>query len=396
VLKSTDEGTSWAPLLPFGSTTSPSGYLAVDPVHPQIVYAATYGKVSRSVDDGATWETVLSTQPFPQWLVTTLLVDPNRTSNLLVATQQAGVQEITIAPDLGLAVAAPSSTIAVGATATYQYTVTNNGPFAATDVQVTLQLPSSATGIAATPSTGSCSVTGTNVACALGTLGNGASARVTLSAASTAAGAFQVTGTVQSDQPDSNTTNNGVTTNTAVAILADLSVSVSGTAATAQEGAAVSYTVTVANAGPDIAPATQLTYQLGSGLTPGTVSASSGSCTTNSAALVTCTLGDLAAKQSVSVTINTTASTAGTATSNATVTTTATDPASSNNSAVATLTVTPIVTNSAPPPSGGGGHGGGGSMGLGGVLGLALALLARQRRVPARVVALLQSGPTGP
>ncbi|HWW81137.1 MAG TPA: hypothetical protein VNY82_16185 [Steroidobacteraceae bacterium] len=381
VLKSTDGGTSWAPLLPFGSTTSPSGYFAVDPVHPRIVYAATYGKVSRSVDGGTTWETVLSTQPAPQWLVTTLLVDPNRTSNLLVATQQAGVQEITIAPDLGLAVAAPSGTIAVGATATYQYTVTNKGPFSATDVQVTLQLPSSATGITAIPSTGSCSVTGTNVTCTLGTLGNGTSASVTLSATSTAAGAFQVTGTVQSDQPDSNTTNNGVTTNTAVAILADLSVSVTGTAATVQEGAAVSYTVTVANAGPDTAPATQLTYQLGSGLTPGTVSAGSGSCTINSSALVTCTLGDVAVKQSVSVTINATASTAGTATSTAAVTTTGTDPASSNNSATATITVTPIVTDTAPPPNSGGGHGGGGSMGLGGVLGLALALLARQRRL---------------
>jgi photosystem II stability/assembly factor-like uncharacterized protein/uncharacterized membrane protein YgcG len=357
--KSTDGGTSWAPLLPFATGTSAnSGMLAIDPAHPQILYAGTYGRISRSVDAGTTWETVLNTQDVSQWFVSAMLVDPNRTSNLLVGTLQTGVQEITIAPDVALQVTAPSSPIAVGAASTYQYTVTNKGPFSATGVQVALQLPAGAQSINAAPSLGACTVANTTANCSLGTLGNGASATVSLTAVDPAAGSFQVTGTVQADQPDSDTTNNTATSNSTVAVLADVSVTATGSTAV-QEGGAASYTVTVANAGPNTATSTQLTYQFGTGLTPGTVSASGGTCTA-AAALITCSLGDLAAANSVTVTINATAATAGTATSTAAVTTSATDTVTGNNSASMQTTIT------APSSSSGGSSSGSGSSSSGG------------------------------
>lgn len=367
--KSTDGGTTWATLLPFGTGPSAnSGLLAIDPAHPQILYAGTYGKITRSVDAGTTWETILNTQGAPQWLVSAMLVDPNRTSNLLVGAQQTGVQQITIAPDLALQVTAPPSPIAVGAASTYQYTVTNKGPFSATGVQLILQLPAGAQSITATPSVGTCTVANTTANCSSGTLANGASTTVSLTATGTAAGAFQVTGTVQADQPDSDTTNNTVTSNSTVAVMADVSVTATGST-TVEEGAAVTYTVTVTNAGPNTATSTQLTYQLGSGLTPGTVSASSGTCTT-ATARITCTLGDLAAAKSVTVTINATATTAGTATSTAAVTTTATDPTTGNNSASTQTAVT------APPSS----HGGGGALSIQWLLALLLVLAFRLAR----------------
>ena len=350
--KSTDGGTTWTTLLPFGTgPAANSGTLAIDPVHPQIIYAGTYGNITRSVDAGTTWETVLNTQGAPKWLVNAMLVDPNRTSNLLVGTLETGVQEITIAPDVALQVAAPPSPIGIGAASTYQYTVTNNGPFSATGVQVILQLPAGAQTINAAPSLGACTLVNTTANCSLGTLGSGASATVSLTATGTTAGAFQVTGTVQADQPDSDTTNNAVTSNSTAAPVADVSVTATGSTAV-QEGAAVTYTVTVANAGPNTATSTQLTYQLGTGLTPGTVSADSGTCT-SAAALITCNLGDLAAATSVKVTINATAAVAGTTTSTAMVTTTAADEITANNSVSMQSTIT------APSSSSGGSHGGG-------------------------------------
>ena len=226
VMKSTDGGNSWVTLQ--GATVPGTDLytLAIDPVHPQILYSAGIGNIIRSVDGGTTWETIRATQALPgqavpaqaipEWTPNALLVDPNRPSDLLVATAAAGVQRITIAPDLSLSAAATPGSITVAQPATYNYTVTNNGPFNATGVQVTLQLPSTAQGVAATPSTGTCTVTGSAATCALGILLNGASATIAVSATAPAVGGFSLVGTVQGDQPDSNTTNNSVTTDATV------------------------------------------------------------------------------------------------------------------------------------------------------------------------------------
>src|SRR6202044_3590453 len=138
----------------------------------------------------------------------------------------------------------------------------------------------------------------------------------TLNATSPAAGPFPLAASVLGDQPDSNPSNNAVATTETVANRADLSVTVTGTA-TALVGAAVSYTVVVANAGPDVAAASQLTFQLAPGMTLGTTSG--GSCTAGTSGLITCALGDLAAAKSVTVTVNATAAAAGTQVSTATV-----------------------------------------------------------------------------
>jgi len=213
VMKSTDSGDSWI-TLPAATVPGTDLYtLAIDPVHPQILYAAGFGNIIRSVDGGTTWETIRNTQDLPNWVPNALLVDPNRSSDLLVATAAAGVQRITIAPDLSLQAAAPPGSVGVGTPTTYSYTVTNNGPFNATGVQVTLQLPAAVQDVAATPSVGQCTVSGTTATCSLGVLLNGASATVSLSATASGSGSFQLVGTVQADQPDSNATNNSVTTN---------------------------------------------------------------------------------------------------------------------------------------------------------------------------------------
>jgi uncharacterized repeat protein (TIGR01451 family) len=257
-------------------------------------------------------------------------------------------------PDLSITVAAPPSPVGVGVSAVYNYTVSNLRPFDATGVTVGVQLPAAAQGVSAAANGGTCTVAASVVTCVCGVLATGSSKTITLNATAPAAGPFQLAASVAGDQPDSNPANNTVKTAESIANLADLSVTVTGTA-TAQVGGAVSYTVVVANAGPDVAAASQLTFQLAPGLTPGTASFASTACTASASALITCAIGQLAASKSVTATINAMAAAAGTQVSTATVSSTATDLVASNNSATGTTAVTAVPPPAAPPSKGGGG-----------------------------------------
>lgn len=367
LIKTTDGGGSWSSTA--WSATFGAGApiaLAVDPAHPQVVYAAGVAAIGRSVDGGTTWESLRSAQSFPSWAPTpsSLLLDPNRPNNVLAGTLQSGVQLITIAPDLALQVNAAPRLIGAGLSVQYTYTITNNGPFHATGVQAVLSTPAGTQNLSATTSAGTCATVGTVVTCSIGILHTGASATVTLSA-TPARGTFQIKGTVQADQPDSDPSNNSVTTTQTAAPVADLSVTAAGPDS-AHVGDQLTYTVTVQNTGPSTATAAQLTYQLASGLAVGAVTSSSGTCST-SASLITCSLGDLAVSKSVTVTVGASASQAGTQVSTATVTTTAYDRTPANESGSNTTVVSSVS------PAGGGG----GALSPEWLLAL-VALLARQ------------------
>jgi Domain of unknown function DUF11/Sortilin, neurotensin receptor 3, len=346
LLKSLDGAATWNPLTwDAGANGGYPDSVAIDPKHPSILYASRWF-IARSADGGVTWQILRATSALPVWSPS-MLLDPNRPENLLVSTLGSGVQQFTVAPDLALTVAAPPSPIAVGVATAFNYTVSNLGPFDATGVTVSVQLPAAAQGITASASGGTCTISGSLATCVFGVLAVGSSNAIAVSATSPAAGPFQLVASVLGDQPDPNPANNTVTTAESVANLADLSVTVTGTVS-ALVGAAVSYTVVVANAGPDVAAASQLKFQLGQGLTPG--SASGATCTSGASGLITCALGDLAAAKSVTVTVPATAAAAGTQVSTATVSSTATDPVASNNTAMGTTVVT-----APPPPSKGGG-----------------------------------------
>jgi uncharacterized repeat protein (TIGR01451 family) len=376
LLKSTDGAATWNPI-PWNASAT-EGYpdsIAIDPKHPGILYASR-GFIARSADGGVTWQMLRAATALPTWSPFSMLADPNRPENLLVSTLGSGAQQFTVAPDLALTVAAPPSPIGVGVATAYRYTVANLGPFDATGVTVSVQLPAAAQGISATASGGTCIVAASVATCVFGIVAAGSSNAITLNATSPAAGPFQLAASVVGDQPDSNPSNNTLTTTESVANLADLSVTVTGTA-TAQVGAAVSYTVLVANAGPDVAAASQLSFQLAAGLTPGTTSGAS--CTAGMSGLITCALGDLAAAKSVTVTVNATAAAAGTQASTATVSSTATDPVAANNAATGTTTAT-APPPPAPPPS----KGGGGSLTLNYLLMLAFILIIQRRALRTR------------
>ena len=355
LLKSTDGGVTWS-ILPWDSAApnaTPPNVLAVDPLHPNVLYAASMESVGRSVDGGASWETLPSSS-VPFGLANALIADPNRPENLLIGTAAAGAQQITVAPDLSLGGNAPASPLAIGAVATYTYTATNLGPFDATGVKVTVQLPAMAQSITVAASSGTCAVSGLAATCTFPILRKGANNTLTVTAVAAAAGPFQVSAAVHGDQPDSDPTDNVVNSSATVTTISDLSVTATGNAA-AHVGDALSYALVATNAGPNVAPAVQLTFQLAAGLTLGSVSSADATCT-SAASQVTCNLNSLAVAKAVTVTVNATAAAAGAQISTASVTSGATDLMIANNSATTTTTVSAVP----PPPTPASGGGGGG------------------------------------
>jgi uncharacterized repeat protein (TIGR01451 family) len=377
LLKSVDGGVTWSVLTwdSTGSTGTPN-VLTIDPLHPNILYAAGNQRIGRSVDGGTSWETLGGASAQFGLLVNALIADPKRPENLLAGTLGASVQQITIAPDLALAVSAPASPLAIGAVATYTYTATNLGPFDATGVKVAVQLPATAQSITASAAGATCAVSGLAATCTFPILRKAANTSLTVTAVAPSAGPFQVTAAVLGDQPDSDPTDNAVNSPATVTTVSDMSVTVTGSA-TAHVGDAVSYTLVATNVGPNVAPAAQLTIQLAAGLTSGMVSSAGATCTGGASGQVTCNLSDLAVAKAVTVTVNATAATAGAQTLTASVTSGATDSVSANNSATATTNVSAV----SPPASG---HGGGGGLSLYEALVLLLLVAGRLRVWPLR------------
>jgi uncharacterized repeat protein (TIGR01451 family) len=350
LLKSSDGGATWTAL--DWDASAAEGYpvaLTVDPLHPQILYAAGVTTVARSVDGGASWQTLRAASALPIWSSFNLIADSKHPGTILVGTLYSGVQQLTVAPDLELTAASVTDPVGVGVDIGFSFYVSNRGPFDATHAIVSLQIPSTARRVSVSATGGgTCTVVGSLATCGFAVLRTGASATIRLNATASTAGRFPVVGNVIGDQPDPSTANNRVTASTSVAVLADLSVTATGSAS-AQVGGAVSYRLTVNNRGPDAAPGARVTYQLASELTPGVATTTLGRCTISGSGLVTCNLGDLAVAKPVAISVSATAAVAGAAISRAAASSSATDPASANNSAAVTTTVT------APPKSGGGG-----------------------------------------
>ena len=192
-----------------------------------------------------------------------------------------------------------------GSNVTYQLTVSNAGPNAATNVVLTDTLPAGVTSSRPSPPAGtSCSASGQVVTCTAATLANGDSIAVPITATiapGTAAGsAVTDVATVNSDTGDDVPANNTASATTQVRTSADVGL----TKTSAQPGdcrGAVTYTLTATNNGPSTANGVTITDPLPLGLTY-TSSTPSGICT-NASGTVTCSVGSLAPNASSTVTI---------------------------------------------------------------------------------------------
>ena len=113
------------------------------------------------------------------------------------------------AADVSVAQTASPNPVKKGKLLTYTVTVRNNGPDAASGVSLRDTLPTSVSYKSAQSSVGSCSRASNVVTCPIGTLGDGASATVTIVVTTKSMGTIVNTATVSSTSPpDPNSSNN--------------------------------------------------------------------------------------------------------------------------------------------------------------------------------------------
>lgn len=209
--KTTDGGASWHTLTRNGTPLCCSfGGVVFDPTDSNVFYALHATGAWRTVDAGASWEPVLAPRPPTFTARGTLALDPADANRLLVGWEELGVRELTIAPDLGLAISAPAS-LTANALASYTLTLRNLGPFDATNVHVTAQLPAGATGVSASASGAVCAIAATTAACTFGVVRSGGSLTTIALGFVPAAGSVNVSASATGDQPDALTANNTVT-----------------------------------------------------------------------------------------------------------------------------------------------------------------------------------------
>ncbi len=253
--------------------------------------------------------------------------DPNPQNN--TSTVQTA---ITASADLAI-VKTAGGTGLIGQPLVYELQIANDGPDGALAVTIQDPLPAGVDLVSVTATQGACSGT-TVLACSLGNLSSGGTASVTVTVLPRVTGALSNTATVASDTPDPDPGNNTSTVTVTVQPAADLALSKAVMPAMAAVGETLTYTLVVTNRGPSTATSVTLTDDLPQQVTPGTASASQGTCTLGGRTL-SCALGTLAPDGTATVTVTATRDAAQPFTNQASVTATEPDPTPDDNTASA-------------------------------------------------------------
>lgn len=248
-----------------------------------------------------------------------------------------------VGADVSIDASASPNPVEVGEELTLTLDVSNDGTGDALGVTVTDVLAGSLQLDDAIPTVGSCSGT-TTVVCALGTMTPGQSATITLHLTPPMAGQLVNIATVAALLDTDPTDNAAATTIDVVdggdgppGITADLGLSVGVAPDPGAVGLPLTYSITVANAGPAAATDVTLVDTLPAAVTPGPVTASQGSC--SGTLIVTCSLGTLPSGSSATVTIGIVPAVEGAVTNSALVTSTTLDLDPLDNQALRTTTI---------------------------------------------------------
>jgi uncharacterized repeat protein (TIGR01451 family) len=264
--------------------------------------------------------------------VTTTVADEDLTDNQATVATPLGAPSA----DLAISKTGPAN-VTTGGNVTYTILVSSNGPSDAAGVTVTDPTPA---GLTFVGNTGDCT---TAFPCGLGTIPAGQTRAIQAIFAvppgyvgpSTISNAATVAATSTDLNPGNNTS---TVTTTVIPASADLSITKTGEAA-ARPGDAISYLLTVANAGPTEAQAVVVDDSTPAGLT---FVSNSGACTTP----FPCSLGALASGQTRTITatftVNTTAA-PGTLVNTGTVSASTIDPMPANNTSEFATTISGIT-----------------------------------------------------
>jgi uncharacterized repeat protein (TIGR01451 family) len=223
---------------------------------------------------------------------------------------------------------------------TYTVTITNNGPDTATNISITDELPESVLLGSVALIGGFCSGTSL-ITCTLGELLSGESVTATIIVTPTVDGIIQNVASVNSNVVDIYPVNNSDYETTIILPVADLAVTKYGDPGFLYAGENLEYTVYAANNGPSTAIGVTLIDSLPIELNIVSIDPSQGSCVENGD--VTCDLGDILPDDTVTITIDTTASVDGVLTNTVSISSSVTDLTPENNSYQVETIVNPVV-----------------------------------------------------
>ncbi len=247
--------------------------------------------------------------------------DPNLGNNISDA-----LVDPAAVTDLNIIKSVDNASPLVGDDVTFTIVVTNNGPSNATGVFVTDALPSGYTLVSYNASKGN--VIGDTWT--IGSLANGASATLTVTATVLASGDYLNTATVGGNETDPDGGDNTDTSTVSPGAAADLAISKTASPPFPSIDGEVTFTVTVTNLGPSEALDVVVTDNLPSGYDLVSTSVSTGSVSGG-----TWNIGNMAANTSATLTVVATVNPLGDYLNTASVTGPVTDPDGGNNIATA-------------------------------------------------------------
>jgi uncharacterized repeat protein (TIGR01451 family) len=262
-------------------------------------------------------------------VITSSTTDANPADNQTVVTVP-----VTQAADLRIAKSGVASVAGTGTT--WTIVVTNFGPSDAQTVTVADVFPAGFSATSVTPSS-ACTI-GVALTCSVATVAAGTATTITVSgdlAPDVVVGALENTATVTSATPDPTPDDHASTGTSDVSTSADLSVTKAASTTMVTAGDLLSWTITVANAGPSVARDVVLTDVVPAGFVVSSVAGSAG-CTS-----LPCSLGSVAIG-STTVIVNGRVSAslaAGPMSNTATITSTTPDLDTTDRSATSTIPV---------------------------------------------------------
>ncbi|GIE37019.1 hypothetical protein Ait01nite_100640 [Actinoplanes italicus] len=225
---------------------------------------------------------------------------PTSTSNTVGIT-------VNPAADLSVTAALNSSAVVAGRPVTYTVTGANAGPSTATSVVLTGTVPSGLTGVTATSTGGTCTVTGTKAECTYASIAAAANRTMTITgnvpSGATPGTAYTLGASITSTTFEPRQSDNTASVSTPVTASADLEVGMTYSPANLTTGDTITYTVTLKNNGPSTARNIVLSDPIPRGSTNASGSLPGGTCVNTTTGTIECSLATLAAGATATATI---------------------------------------------------------------------------------------------